>query len=183
MTFNSQKILIITSFLFLLLPSISMAASTQHKTPKPYVIQANRWVYYHKQHRMVYLGQVIATQGKTHLYAQKMIIRLNKKGKFEQVLAYGNPARYQGFNANQQKISAQAEQIHLNPKQHTVLLLKHGRIDQNHDIFTGPHIWYDIKKGIVKSNSVSGEQPTVIIMQPQQHSVTHHGHIKHTKTG
>lgn len=145
----------------------SQASALSSDQCKPYYIESNSITYYQKKHMTIYLGQVKARQGSTHLTADKLIVYTDPKtNQVNKVFAYGKPARYNTLPDNKPRLYAEADTIKYYPIQNTVLLLKHGKITQSQNVFTGPHIWYDIKNQRLISTT-NGHGKTTITIQPQ----------------
>jgi lipopolysaccharide export system protein LptA len=133
-------------------------------------ISAKQIIFEQKSHTITYLGDVIATQGSTQLYGDKLVFYLNKQNQLLKMIDYGNPAKYSSLpHAKGHRLYAQAKIINYDVKHHTVLLLHDGRITQNHDMFYGPHILYNTAQGVVLSTTDSSKQRTVIILTPENH--------------
>lgn len=160
---NKKKLLL----LVLMLPAIVLARSSDQYLP--YHIQADTIIYNRNLHTTVYQGHVHATQGSTRLTGDKVVVYTSKTGsKITLIVASGNPAHYSTLpNKKPARLFAEAVTIKYYPLKNQVLLLKKARIAQNHDLFTGPHIWYDMAKQVVVSTSPHGHGRTTVVIEPQ----------------
>ncbi len=151
-----------------LLPMYCQALSSDQY--QSYHISARSMNYNHKSRTITYLGNVHITQGTTTLTGDKVIMYQSpNSNKITKVVVYGNLAHYSTLpDQKKKKLFAKAKQIYYHPQKKTVLLLGKGRVTQNNNVFTGPHIWYDMDHEVVRSTTQSPQQRTVVIIQPQQ---------------
>jgi lipopolysaccharide export system protein LptA len=129
--------------------------------------------YDRNQNTITYLGHVQGDQGSSKVDGDKMVVyKMPDSGsKIRQVVIYGNPAHYSTLpSANKSRVYVEALKITYDPEKKTVLLEEHGRVNQDGNIFSGPHIWYDMNNEIVHSLAVPGKERTEMIIQPQQNS-------------
>ncbi len=127
--------------------------------------------YDRNRHTITYEGKVQVEQGTSHLDGDKVVVyQLPTNGnKIKQVIAYGNPAHYNTLpQPDKSRLYIEALKLTYNPIADTVLLEEKGRVNQEGNIFTGPHIWYDVANGIVHSLAGPGKERTEMIIQPQQ---------------
>lgn len=135
-------------------------------TQLPYQFKSDSIIYKEKQHQTIYVGHVHIKQGSTQLSGNRVFIQY-KNGKIEKLVATGNPAYYSTLPDRQQSdLLARAKTITFYPTKKTVLLEHDAKVTEEKNIFTGPHIWYDIVAGIV-TTTPKNNQKTVIIIQPQ----------------
>ena len=146
---------------------------------KPFHISAKSVTYNHDQHKATFTGDVIATQGTTRLSGNKIILylsssqkitglRLSSSQKITELRAVGNLAHYSTLPDNEKhKIHAQAKEIIYDPNKKIITLLKNGKITKENNVFSGPHISYDILHGIVRSTPTQEQQKTIVYLQPE----------------
>lgn len=126
--------------------------------------------YDRNQHTITYEGSVQMNQGTSHLDGDKVIVYQipDSNNKIDKIIAFGKPAHYSTLpQANKSRLFVEALKITYNPVKRTVLLEENGRVNQDGNIFTGPHIWYDMVNGVVHSQATTGKQRTEMIIQPQ----------------
>ena len=69
-------------------------------------------------------------------------------------------------NRQSARFYAQARKITYHPITKIVLLEHHSKVTHQKNVFTGPHIWYDIATGIVRTSPKKNHK-TMIVIQPQ----------------
>ena len=129
--------------------------------------------YDRNQNTITYIGHVQGDQGSSKIDGDKMVVYKmpNSDSKIRQVVIYGNPAHYSTLpSPNKSRLYVEALKITYDPEKKTVLLEKQGRVNQDGNIFRGPHIWYDMNNEIVHSLAVPGKERTEMIIQPQQNN-------------
>ena len=171
-----SMLLRLTLIISIALPSVGFALSSDQY--KPYHIQANTITYDRNLHTTVYLGNVHARQGTTLLTGDRVVVYNDKTGNtIVRIVDVGRPAKYSALTDQKHKmLHAQASTIDYYPIKHQVLLLKKARVTQDKDVFTGPHIWYDIKNQMVVSTSPGGHGRTTVVIEPQNIGSDHHAH-------
>lgn len=134
-------------------------------------VLADSATYDRNQHTITYVGKVQVNQGSSHLDGDRVIVYKmpDNSNKIQKIIAYGNPARYNTIpSLDKPRLYVEALKITYDPIKKTVLLEEHGRVNQDGNIFSGPHIWYDMVNGVVHSLAVPGAERTEMIFQPQQ---------------
>lgn len=159
--------LVITSLISLLICNQSYSLDSDQY--KPCTVHSKSIYYYRNQGKTIYIKNVVADQGTTHIEGDKVIVYTKPSdNKVNKIIAYGHPAHYHTLpNGKKKPVFAQADTIQYYPRSKKVLLLRHGKVIQQHNVFTGPHIWYDMKHQVVKSTT-HGSSKTTVIIQPQQ---------------
>lgn len=133
----------------------------------PYHFKSNSITYLEKRHQTIYTGHVHVTQGTTQLSSKRLLVQYRKGGGIEKMIATGNLAHYSTLPDHQPaRLFAEAKKITFNPIAGTVLLEHKARVTQEKNIFTGPHIWYDVVAGVVRTTPQK-HQKTVIVIQAQ----------------
>lgn len=135
----------------------------------PYYVRATTIIYKNKLHLTIYISNVHAHQGSSQLSGDKVIVYNSANGSdILRMVATGHPAHYSTLPDKQsERLYAQAETIEYYPQKNQVLLLKKARVTQKKNVFTGPHIWYDIKQQKVISTNPKGSSETKIVIEPQ----------------
>jgi len=130
--------------------------------------------YNRDQHTIIYEGNVQADQGSSKIDGDKLIVYQNSddKNKIKQIIIFGEPAHYSSLpEADKPRLFVEALKITYDPNLKTVLLEGHGKVSQDGNIFSGPHIWYDMVNGVVHSltdKNIKGNERTEMIIQPQE---------------
>ncbi len=123
--------------------------------------------YDREHHLTVYEGNVQVEQGTSHLDGDKVTIYQSKDNSIIKMIANGKPAHYHTIpSPNKNQLFVEALQITYTPQEKIVLLEGAGQVKQEENLFTGPHIWYDMKNGIVHSITNNENERTVVIIQP-----------------
>ena len=152
----------------LLLTNLQSANALSSDQLQPCYIQADTIIYHRAAARTIYLGHVHARQGTTQLTGDKVITYLDSHHRITRLIAHGHPAHYRTLPDHQAfKLYASANTIRYFPLKNQVLLLKKGHITQQQNVFTGPHIWYDIGTQTVVSTNPGGKSLTTMIIEPQ----------------
>ena len=154
-------------FFLCLLPKSSFGLSSDQYLP--YYVRAHSIIYKRKLHLTIYRGDVHATQGTSTLSGDQVVLyNSTTNHDIQRVVATGHPAHYATLPDHQQdRLLAQAETIEYYPKTNQVLLLIKARVTQHENVFTGPHIWYDIKNQTVVATNPRGNSHTTIVIEPQ----------------
>ena len=164
---NLQNRMLLLTLIASTLPSFGYALNSDQT--QPYHIQANTVTYNRSLHTTIYLGNVHARQGTTQVTGDKVMVYNTKdSNKIARIIATGHPAKYSTLPDNQHKVlHAEANTIEFNPIKDEVLLVKNAKVTQEQNLFTGPHIWYDMKNQVVVSTSPHGHGRTTVVIQPQ----------------
>ncbi|MBS0350027.1 MAG: lipopolysaccharide transport periplasmic protein LptA [Proteobacteria bacterium] len=127
--------------------------------------------YDRNQHTITYQGNVQVEQGSSHLDGDKIVIYQSptNNNQIEKIIAYGQPAHYNTLpQPNNDRMYVEALVITYDPLKKIVTLEGKGRVNQGGNIFSGPHIWYDMINGVVHSSPGQGKERTEMIIQPHQ---------------
>lgn len=157
-------------FLFSLAPAYALD-SDQYQ---PLEITSDDATYDRNQHTITYIGGaqgVHAKQGSSNLDGDKVIVYQtpDNTNKIQKIEIFGNPAHYNTLPApDKERLYVEALKITYDPTNRTVLLEQQAKVNQAGNIFSGPHIWYDMVNGIVRSSAAPGKQRTMMIIQPQK---------------
>jgi lipopolysaccharide export system protein LptA len=160
----------------LLLALIWMTAANALDSDKsaPMHVISNSATYDRNQHIITYDGNVQGDQGSARLDGDKLVVfqnpdDTNESNKIKMLIVYGNPAHYSSLPApDKGRIYVEAYKITYDPNNKTVLLEDHGRVTQDGNVFSGPHIWYDMVNGVVRSQAIPGKERSEMVIQPQQ---------------
>lgn len=113
-----------------------------------------------------YSGNVIMQQGSMRIDADKVVI-VNVKNKVTQIVATGNPARYQQKpNEEEGPVVAQANRLEYNIAQDTLHLIDNALLQQEGTSLSGNRIDYDVKKSVVKAGGDTSQNERVKMVIP-----------------
>jgi len=137
-------------------------------------ITANSTSFNYKKGTGIYEGNVIVTQGKTRLEADRLITRNNLQHKIQQVLAYGlkQRAHYMTYlsETDTLQLNAEAEIIRFYPFRSLVVLEGNASVRHGEDLFEGPVAIYDMKNQTVNApHSKNGRSK--ILIQPDREAL------------
>lgn len=169
---NQRQRLVTISF-FLAIPSSFLATPAWALDSDRYAVMhviSNTATYDRNQHTIIYEGTVTMEQGTSHLDGDKVVVyqASDNANKIQKVIAFGNPAHYSTLpQANKARLFVEALKITYDPTNKTVLLEGNGQVKQDGNVFSGPHIWYDMANGVVHSLAVPGKQRTEMTIEPQ----------------
>jgi lipopolysaccharide export system protein LptA len=158
-------------FIIILLLTLTSAYALDSDQYQPLQVTSDTATYDRNQHTITYLGNVQAEQGSSHLDGDKVIVYQvpDNTNKIQKIEIFGNPAHYNTLPApDKERLYVEALKITYNPNDRTVLLEQQSKVQQAGNIFTGPHIWYDMVNGVVRSLAGPGKQRTVMIIQPEK---------------
>lgn len=146
----------------LCLSTASWSLSSDHT--QPLHAQAKTADFDQIKHISTYTGTVTATQGSTHLTADKLVVTMDGSNHIKSAIADGEPATYQSTpSVNESDIYARAEKIEYYPDQNKLILIGNAIVTRDKDSFASPRIEYDILRQTVISPT-SAEGPTHILL-------------------
>ncbi len=113
-----------------------------------------------------YSGNVVMQQGSMRIDAEEVVI-VNDKSKVTQIVATGNPARYQQKpSADDGPVVAQANRLEYNIAQDTLHLIDNALLQQEGTSLSGNRIDYDVKKSVVKAGGDASQNERVKMVIP-----------------
>ena len=161
------KRLVLRGLLLLLLTLSTPCLALSSDAALPYYFKSDHLIYNNRRHQTIYIGHVHITQGTTKISGDKVIVQYGKNSRIKKMIDTGNFAHYSTLPDNHpDRLYAQAKKITYNPITKIVVLEHQGKVTQEKNVFTGPHIWYDIAAGVVRTTPRKNQQ-TVIVIQPQ----------------
>lgn len=134
-----------------LLTSTPLFALPQDNKEKLIIISDSS-SYNYKTGIKIFVGHVKVDQGATHLIADKLITKENKKHKMEEAIAYGavEPAHYWTVpKPGDLDMHANAKIIKFYPHTSNVVLEQNARVTQGKNSFQGELILYNINEQTV----------------------------------
>lgn len=113
-----------------------------------------------------YSGNVVMQQGSMRIDAEEVVI-VNDKSKVTQIVATGNPARYQQKPSEDEgPVVAQANRLEYNIAQDTLHLIDNALLQQEGTSLSGNRIDYDVKKSVVKAGGDASQNERVKMVIP-----------------
>ncbi len=152
----------------ILLCSSTIAWALDTDKYQPMYVDSHSATYDREQRILIYEGNVQTEQGSSHLKGDKVLVYQGENNQIKYIEIFGKPALYNTLlSPNKERLYVEAFKITYNPNDKTILLEGNGKVKQG-NIFTGPHIWYDMKNGIVRSKPTKANERSVFILQPQK---------------
>lgn len=113
-----------------------------------------------------YSGKVVMQQGSMRIDAEEVVI-FNVKNKVTQIVATGNPARYQQKPAEDEgPVVAEALRLEYNIAEDTLHLIDNASLQQEGTSLTGNRIDYDVKKSVVTAGGDADQNERVKMVIP-----------------
>ncbi len=120
---------------------------------QPIRIQSDTAELDEKQGVSIYRGRVTITQGSVKIRADKVTVESDNEG-VKKIIAVGQPAHYEHKpKPDEPMVKARGEIIQYMATEDKVVILKNARLEQDHNVFQGDRINYDISKQLVKAHS------------------------------
>lgn len=161
------KCLTLSLSFIVFIPSSIFALSSDAKLP--FHFHSVSITYNKYTHQTTYLGNVHITQGTTRISGNEVVIQYGSDGTVKKLIDTGNPAHYSTLTDNRPgRLYATAKKIIYNPKTRIVLMEGNGRVTQEKNVFSGPHIWYYMDAGVVRTTPQKNQE-TKIVIQPQEY--------------
>lgn len=136
--------------LLAMIPGIAFAMPSDKS--EPLHITSDTSTYNYKTGINVFEGNVKASQGTSHLTADKLITKTNKSRKIQEAIAYGllQPAHYWTVpGTEKQPVHAHAGIIKYFPLAANVAMHRDAYVTQGKNIFKGQLVLYDIKDEVI----------------------------------
>lgn len=116
----------------------------------------------------IYLGNVRVKQNDSLLTADKLVVKKNRTGGIEVMIASGKPANFTGnIMEKDQPIFGSANIIYFYPDKQLVELEGQAELQHLQDKFKSPKLSYAMDKQIISANRTENQRP-LIIMQPRK---------------
>lgn len=158
------KVIMFILCALIIAPSLSQALNSDQQ--KPAHLTADYVKYDRLNHQSTFTGHVQFQQGTTILTADKILVYDTKHNKVYKVVATGKRAHYSTLpDAKKFLLHAKANTIVYYPIKEVAMLIGNGEIQQQQNIFSGPHITYNVRQQIITSTP-DQHQRTSIILQP-----------------
>ena len=105
--------------------------------------------------KLVFSGDVVATQGSIKLNADKVEVSRNAQGALESIIAYGNPVTFEQQQDNGKYIRGRANTVSYLPEATKVVLQGRATIRQGESSMTGERIEYNLATQRVRAATQS----------------------------
>jgi LPS export ABC transporter protein LptC/lipopolysaccharide transport protein LptA len=141
-------------------PSKKNKSPATNNPKQPYYITSDSATLHNETRIVEFFGHVVSTQGKSKSSSNYAKGLSEKSGKIKQIVLTGSPASYSTLSQDDPyPMTATAKTIIDYPKT-SIIYMKGNAIALHHsDSIAGDKIWYDKKKGTIKSLALS-ENPT-----------------------
>lgn len=117
----------------------------------------------------IYTGNVIVSQGSIRINSEKLTLHYTDKQTLEKAVAVGSPVRFQQTpDGKKPDIHAKAHRMEYFAYKDMLHLTQEAMVWQGEDKFTGAHISYDTKRGIIRADKGKSEKGRVsVTIQPK----------------
>ncbi len=152
----------------LLIINSSFALSTDRN--QPITIEADEAMIDDIKGIAVYTGNVIVAQGSIQINSEKLTLHYTDKQTLEKAVAVGNPVRFkQTPDGKKPDLHAKAQIMEYYAHKDMLHLTQEAMVWQGEDKFTGAHISYDTKRGIIRAGKGKNKNGRVsVTIQPNQ---------------
>ena len=152
----------------LLIANPVLALSTDRK--QPISIEADEAMIDDAKGIAVYTGNVIVSQGSIRINSAKLTLHYTNKQTLEKAVATGKPVRFkQTPDGKKPDLHAKAHRMEYYAHKDMLHLTKEAMVWQGEDKFTGAHISYDTKRGIIRAEKGKSKTGRVsVTIQPKQ---------------
>lgn len=149
------------------LPGFAWALSSDRE--KPLHISADQGSLDDLQHRLVYQGNVVVTQGTLRIEASKVTLQYAADKTIQHIIAEGQPATYRELqDGDQQELKAEARYMKYEAQTELLHLRGQAVVWQGADKLSGEQIRYDAKKRLINAEgNQSGQIQVTIQPKPQ----------------
>ncbi len=162
MILSKQFTLFIFSGLLALASSSVFALATDRE--KPINIEADKATIDDVKGIAIYEGNVVITQGTIKIKAAKVTLTYTKKQDLKQVVAVGNPVRFQQTpDGKKPDVHARAQRIEYQANNDTLHLVTEAEVWQAKDKFSGHRIRYNTKNGLIQADKGKKERVKAVI--------------------
>ncbi|WLQ14588.1 lipopolysaccharide transport periplasmic protein LptA [Hahella aquimaris] len=168
---NPSKLFTVALLLGFIFAPLSHALDLLNGSDEPVRIKAGRWERDGQKGIDTYIGNVVITQGKSSIEADKVILYTDDNG-ISRFQATGKPAHLVQFDEEKQtETHAYAENMDYDRSQSKVVMRNHARILQDNSSVEGEEIIYFTDKRLVTAKGASSgnqtEQVEIIYHPPK----------------
>lgn len=154
--------------LLALLPVIAIALPTDNR--ETLHITSNSSTYNYKTGVNIFEGNVKATQGTSHITADKLITKTNGGRKIQEAIAYGllQPAHYWTLpGKNKTTVHAHAGIIKYYPLASNIAMHRDAYVTQGKNVFKGQLVLYDINQEVINVPA-SNKGQSILVYNPDE---------------
>lgn len=136
---------------------------------QPIYVEADKAFFNRPSGINTYEGNVLITQGSSHLNADKVVTYNDKNNNVENLIATGKPARYQTqTDKNKLPLISTALTIKYNVKERYVNLIGEAHAQQGEDKIDGPVLIYKLDDKSISAPSQPIAGRTVFVLHPKK---------------
>ncbi len=110
-----------------------------------------------KANKIIFSGDVVATQGSMEINADKIEVTRSADGKLKSIVAYGKPVTFQQILDNGKPIHTRSSTLSYLPENSLVVLSGKATIWQDESSMTGERIEYNIKTQRMRANNAASQ--------------------------
>lgn len=129
------------------------AFALQSDTSQPINVESVEQSADLQANRIVFSGDVIATQGSIKVKADKIEISRNTNGSLKSIVAYGSPVTFEQQQDNGRLIKSRSSILSYNPQDASITLQGRAVVWQGESKITGEKIEYNITSQRLKASS------------------------------
>ncbi|MBI5617160.1 MAG: lipopolysaccharide transport periplasmic protein LptA [Gammaproteobacteria bacterium] len=113
-----------------------------------------------QEHKTIYIGNVIVTQGSIRMTGDKLRANFNENRELIEAFMEGRPAHFkQTPDGDKQDIMGEALDVEYYAKKNLLFLIQRAKLTQGERLFEGYRINYDTKKSIITGRGTPGDKP------------------------
>jgi len=162
------KKLVITLLIAVFLINVSYGAkskgkSSKQKKPIPTIIEADELVYFQKENKAVYKGNVVVKRGDLTIYANKMDIYMDKNGDVKKIIATGNVRIYKSPDRE-----GRGNKAIYDKEADTIVLIGNALLKQGKNVVEGDRIIHYISKEITEVKGAKKRRVKTIIFEKEK---------------
>ena len=113
-----------------------------------------------QEHKTIYIGNVVVTQGSIRMTGDKLRANFNENRELIEAFMEGRPAHFkQTPDGDKQDIMGEALDVEYYAKKNLLFLIQRAKLTQGERLFEGYRINYDTKKSIITGRGTPGDKP------------------------
>ncbi|WP_353570527.1 lipopolysaccharide transport periplasmic protein LptA [Candidatus Albibeggiatoa sp. nov. BB20] len=161
-----SKTIIFWIALFIANPALALSSDTN----KPISIEADEAMIDDIKGIAIYTGNVIVTQGSIRINSEKLTLHYSKSQSLEKAVATGSPVQFKiKPDGKKPDIHAKANRMEYYAHKDMLHLTQKAMVWQGEDKFTGEHVSYDTKRGIIRADKGKSKKGRIsVTIQPKQ---------------
>lgn len=143
---------------FLLFSPVYTALALESDYSKPVNVLSVEQFADLKANKVIFSGNVVATQGTMKITADKVEITRDDEGKLKMVTAYGSPTTFEQMMENGKPIHSRSATINYEPNKNLIVLTGKATVWQGESRMVGERIEYNIKTQTMRANNKTKSQ-------------------------